>query len=28
MRPLGMVEMARTGVVGVCRGKEILEARH
>jgi acetolactate synthase-1/3 small subunit len=28
MRPLGMVEMARTGVVGVCRGKETLEARH
>jgi acetolactate synthase-1/3 small subunit len=27
MRPLGMVEMARTGVVGVCRGKETLEAR-
>ena len=27
MRPLGMVELARTGVVGVSRGKEPLEAR-
>ncbi len=27
MRPLGMVELARTGVVGVSRGKEVLEAR-
>jgi len=27
MRPLGMVELARTGVVGMCRGKETLEAR-
>jgi acetolactate synthase I/III small subunit len=26
MRPLGMVELARTGVVGVSRGKEPLEA--
>ena len=25
MRPLGMVELARTGVVGVIRGKEPLE---
>jgi acetolactate synthase-1/3 small subunit len=27
MRPLGMVELARTGVVGMSRGKEPLEAR-
>jgi len=27
MRPLGMVEMARTGIVGVGRGHETLEAR-
>jgi len=27
MRPLGMVELARTGVVGMRRGKETLEAR-
>jgi acetolactate synthase I/III small subunit len=26
MRPLGMVELARTGVVGMSRGKETLEA--
>ena len=27
MRPLGMVELARTGVVGMRRGKEALKAR-